>query len=133
MGAIVAPKNRAPHLRARGFGSIKRMRSMPGGLKANDAALRAARRKEERLRTRDLLQSAEAFVEFYDRPCRARLSRRRDTGVFYRASVGCERPALTLVPNTIFASSRSPRLAAITEVPPSSACNPGSSTELRTR
>ena len=45
----------------------QRMRRRPDWLLANDAAVREAQRMEERLRTRDLLQSAEAFVEFYDR------------------------------------------------------------------
>ena len=44
----------------------QRLRRRPDWLLANDAAVREAQRIEERLRTRDLLQSAESFVEFYD-------------------------------------------------------------------
>src|SRR5229473_7759035 len=45
----------------------QRLRRRPEWLLANDAAVREAQRMEERLRTRGLLQGAEAFVEFYDR------------------------------------------------------------------
>jgi len=45
----------------------QRLRRRPDWLLANDTALRDAQQMEERLRTRDLLHGAEAFVEFYDR------------------------------------------------------------------
>src|ERR1700728_657409 len=43
-----------------------RLHRRPDWLLANDAAIRGAQRMEERLRARDLLQGAEAFVEFYN-------------------------------------------------------------------
>jgi len=44
----------------------QRLLRRPSWLLANDAAIEAARRVEERLRARDLLVDAEALVEFYD-------------------------------------------------------------------
>jgi ATP-dependent helicase HrpA len=60
------PGGIAAHIRARGLG-VSALRRRPDWLLANDAAVRDAQRMEERLRTRDLLQNAEVFVEFYDR------------------------------------------------------------------
>jgi ATP-dependent helicase HrpA len=50
----------------------QRLARRPEWLLANDAAIRAAQRLEERLRTRDLVRPLESFVEFYDRRSRAR-------------------------------------------------------------
>jgi len=65
----------------------QRLRRRPDWLLANDTALRDAQQMEERLRTRDLLHGAEAFVEFYDRALPRQVSKRRDAGVFHPASV----------------------------------------------
>ncbi len=45
----------------------ERLTRRPAWLLANDAAIAAARRVEERLRVRDLVADTESFVEFYER------------------------------------------------------------------
>src|SRR5258707_2821308 len=44
----------------------QRLQRRPDWLRANDEAILAAQRMEERLRTRDLVRAPEYFVEFYD-------------------------------------------------------------------
>ena len=90
----------------------QRLRRRPDWLLANDAALRDAQQMEERLRTRDLLQSAEAFVEFYDRALPRQVSSGATLEYFTRHLSDAERRALTLGPEHIFARQPEPQALA---------------------
>jgi ATP-dependent helicase HrpA len=81
----------------------QRMRRRPDWLLKNDAAVRDAQRMEERLRTRDLLQSAEAFVQ---------VSSAATLEYFTRHLPPAERLALTLGPEHIFAKQPAPEALA---------------------
>jgi ATP-dependent helicase HrpA len=81
----------------------QRLRRRPDWLLANDAALSEAQRIEERLRTRDLLQSAESFVEFYDQRLPRQVSSAATLEYFSRHLSAAQRLALTLTPALIFA------------------------------
>src|SRR5580693_6109225 len=74
----------------------QRLHRRPDWLLANDAALRDAQQMEERLRTRDLTQSAEAFVEFYDRALPRQVSSAATLEYFTRNLSDAGRLALTL-------------------------------------
>jgi ATP-dependent helicase HrpA len=93
----------------------QRLHRRPDWLLANDAAIREAQRMEERLRTRDLLQSAEAFVEFYDRALPRQVSSAATLEYFTRHLSDAERRALTLDPEHIFA--RQPEPEALAQFP----------------
>jgi ATP-dependent helicase HrpA len=86
----------------------QRLHRRPDWLLANDAAIRDAQRMEERLRTRDLLQSAEAFVEFYDRALPRQVSSGATLEYYTRHLSVAERIALTLTPELIFAKQPKP-------------------------
>jgi ATP-dependent helicase HrpA len=90
----------------------QRLHRRPGWLLANDAAVRDAQRMEERLRTRALLQSAEAFVEFYDRALPRQVSSGATLEYFTRHLSAAERLALTLGPEHIFAKQPEPEALA---------------------
>ena len=90
----------------------RRLRRRPDWLLANDAAVRDAQQMEERLRTRDLLQSAEAFVEFYDRALPRQVSSAATLEYFTRHLSDAERRALTLDPEHIFARLPEPKALA---------------------
>jgi ATP-dependent helicase HrpA len=90
----------------------QRMQRRPDWLIANDTAVREAQRLEERLRTRDLLQSAEAFVEFYDRALPRQVSSAATLEYFTRHLSAPERLALTLSPERIFARLPEPQALA---------------------
>ena len=90
----------------------QRLRRRPDWLLANDAAIRDARRMEERLRTRDLLQSAEAFAEFYDRVLPRQVSSAATLEYFTRHLSDAGRRALTLRPEDIFAKQPQPEALA---------------------
>ena len=81
----------------------RRLAQRPQWLAANDAAIRAAERLEERLRARNLMQPPEFFVEFYA----ARLPRQVSSGAtlehFTRHLSAADTQALTLLPEQIFA------------------------------
>jgi ATP-dependent RNA helicase HrpA len=81
----------------------QRLRRRPDWLSANDAAVREAQRIEERLRTRDLLQSAESFVEFYDQRLPRQVSSAATLEYFSRHLSPAQRLVLTLTPALIFA------------------------------
>jgi ATP-dependent helicase HrpA len=81
----------------------QRLRRRPDWLLANDAALSEAQRIEERLRTRDLLQSAEFFAEFYDQRLPRQVSSAATLEYFSRHLSAAQRLALTLTPALIFA------------------------------
>jgi ATP-dependent helicase HrpA len=81
----------------------QRLKRRPDWLLANDAAVRDAQRMEERLRRRDLLQSAEVFVEFYDRALPRQVSSAATLEYFTRNLSDAGRLALTLDAQRIFA------------------------------
>ena len=93
----------------------QRLRRRPDWLLANDAAVHDAQRMEERLRTRDLLQNAEVFVEFYDRVLPRQVSSAATLEYFTRHLSDAERQALTLGPEQIFA--RVPESEALSQFP----------------
>jgi ATP-dependent helicase HrpA len=90
----------------------QRLHRRPDWLMANDAAVRDAQRMEERLRTRGLLQDAEAFVEFYDRALPRQVSSGATLEYFTRHLSDAERHALTLDPQHIFAKQPAPEALA---------------------
>jgi ATP-dependent helicase HrpA len=92
-----------------------RLHRRPDWLRANDAAIRDAERVEERLRTRGLLQSAEAFVDFYDRALPRQVSSGATLDYFTRHLSDAERLSLTLEPEQIFA--RRPEPGALAQFP----------------
>ncbi|MDP9010340.1 MAG: ATP-dependent RNA helicase HrpA [Pseudomonadota bacterium] len=81
----------------------QRLRRRPDWLLANDAAVREAQQMEERVRSRDLLQSAESFVEFYDQRLPRQVSSAATLEYFSRHLAPERRLALTLTPALIFA------------------------------
>ena len=93
----------------------RRLRRRPAWLLANDAAIRDAERMEERLRTRGLLQSAEAFVDFYDRALPRQVSSGATLEYFTRHLSDAEKLGLTLEPEQIFA--RLPEPGALAQFP----------------
>ena len=93
----------------------QRLHRRPDWLLANDAAVRDAQRLEERLRTRNLLQSAEAFAEFYDRALPRQVSSAATLEYFTRHLSSAERKALTLDAQHIFA--REPDAKALAQFP----------------
>ena len=96
----------------------QRLRRRPDWLMANDAAIRAAQQLEERLRTRDLLFSAETFVEFYDQGLPRQVSSAATLDHFSRHLTPEQRRALTLTPERIFA--RMPEPQALQQFPENS-------------
>jgi ATP-dependent helicase HrpA len=93
----------------------QRLRRRPDWLLANDAAIASAQQAEERLRTRDLLQGAEAFVEFYDRALPRQVSSAATLEYFTRHLSEADRRALNLDADRIFA--RRPDPAALAQFP----------------
>lgn len=93
----------------------QRLQRRPEWLLENDAAVRDVQRMEERLRTRDLLQSAEAFVEFYDRALPRQVSSAATLEYFTRHLTDAGQRAVTLDPEHIFA--RIPELEALAKFP----------------
>ena len=92
-----------------------RLHRRPDWLLANDAAVREAQRMEERLRTRDLTQSAETFVEFYDRALPRQVSSAATLEYFTRHLNDAGRSALRLDAERIFA--RQPAAEALAQFP----------------
>jgi ATP-dependent helicase HrpA len=86
----------------------QRLQRRPDWLRENDAAVRAALNMEERLRTRDLLQNAEVFVEFYDRALPRQVSSGATLENFSRHLSPAQRAALGLGPQQIFARLPAP-------------------------
>ncbi|HEV7610980.1 MAG TPA: ATP-dependent RNA helicase HrpA [Steroidobacteraceae bacterium] len=93
----------------------ERLRRRPAWLLANDAAVRDAQRMEDRLRTRDLLQSAEVFVDFYDRALPRQVSSAATLEYFTRHLSEAGRRALSFRPEQIFA--RLPEPEALAQFP----------------
>ena len=95
----------------------QRLQRRPDWLLANDAAVRQAQQMEERLRTRDLVQSAESFVEFYDANLPRQVSSAASLEHFNRHLSPQQRESLTLNPTLIFA--RLPQDEALAQFPES--------------
>jgi ATP-dependent helicase HrpA len=95
----------------------QRLSRRPDWLMANDAAVREAQQTEERLRTRDLLQSAESFVEFYNQQLPRQVSSAASLEYFSRHLSPEQRLALRLTPARIFA--RLPEAEALEQFPES--------------
>jgi ATP-dependent helicase HrpA len=87
----------------------RRLHRRPDWLIANDAAIEAAQRMEERLRTRDLLHPPERFVEFYNGVLPRQVSSGTGLEYFTRNLSPGQRAALTLKPDDIFARSPDPQ------------------------
>ena len=110
----IAPQE-ARHIFAREALVYQRLRRRPDWLLANDAAVRDAQRMEERLRTRDLLRGAEAFVEFYDQALPHTVSSAATLEYFTRHLTDAQREALSLDASRIFA--RLPEAQALEQFP----------------
>ncbi len=93
----------------------QRLRRRPDWLLANDAAVRQAQQMEERLRTRDLVQGAESFVEFYATQLPRQVSSAASLEHFNRHLSPQQLEALRLTPARIFA--RLPQDAALAQFP----------------
>jgi ATP-dependent helicase HrpA len=93
----------------------QRLRRRPEWLLHNDAAVREAQGMEERLRTRDLLRNAEAFVDFYDQALPRQVSSAATLEYFSRHLSPQQRQALLLGPEKIFA--RMPQAEALEQFP----------------
>ena len=93
----------------------QRLQKRPDWLVANDEAVREAYRMEERLRTRDLVQVPETFVEFYDKALPRQVSSSATLEYFTRHLTSAQRAALELPQQTIFA--RSPDPASLAQFP----------------
>src|SRR5882672_11255583 len=90
----------------------QRLRRRPAWLRANDEAILAAQRMEERLRTRDLVRAADFFVEFYDKALPRQVSSAATLEYFTRHLSPAERAALSLQPDAIFARRPDPQALA---------------------
>ena len=93
----------------------QRLQRRPDWLVANDDAVRDAQQMEERLRTRDLVQGAEFFVDFYDQHLPRQVSSGATLENFSRHLSPEQRLALTLTSAQIFA--RLPESAALEQFP----------------
>jgi ATP-dependent helicase HrpA len=93
----------------------QRLSQRPDWLQHNDAALLAAQRIEERLRTSGLVQNAEALVAFYDRALPRQVSSAATLEYFSRHLTPQQRAALELGEDDIFA--RLPDAAALQDFP----------------
>lgn len=89
-----------------------RLRRRPDWLAANDAAIQQAQKLEERLRSRDLVQGAEHFVEFYDSRLPRQVSSAATLEHFTRHISDTERRALILDTEHIHARLPDARLLA---------------------
>ncbi|HEY2679173.1 MAG TPA: ATP-dependent RNA helicase HrpA [Steroidobacteraceae bacterium] len=96
----------------------QRLRRRPDWLLKNDDAVQAAQQMEERLRSRDLIRSAETFVEFYDQALPRQVSSAATLDHFSRHLSPVQLLALELTPERIFA--RLPDAQALSQFPESS-------------
>ena len=81
----------------------QRLARRPDWLRANDEAILAAQRMEDRLRVRDLLRAPEYFVDFYDRVLPRQVSSAATLEYFTRNLSEAQRRDLELQPVDIFA------------------------------
>ncbi len=109
----------APELSRRIFARealvYQRLPNRPAWLRRNDAAVRAAKQMEERLRSRDLVLNAEAFVDFYDHALPRQVSSAATIEYFSRHLTPSEETALTMNAEQIFA--REPDALALSQFP----------------
>ena len=110
----IAPEE-SRHIFAREALVYRRLGQRPDWLLANDAAVAAAQRVEERLRTRDLLATPESLVEFYDRALPRQVSSAATVEVFSRRLSAEAKQALRFSPADVFA--RTPDPAALARFP----------------
>jgi ATP-dependent helicase HrpA len=99
----------------------RRLHRRPDWVRENDAALDAAQRVEERLRSRDLLQGAETLADFYDRRLPRQVSSAVTLEHFGRHLTDEDRRALRLTDEQIFA--RFPDAAELARFPERVAIN----------
>jgi ATP-dependent helicase HrpA len=92
-----------------------RLERRPDWLRANDAAIAAAQRLEDRLRVRDLVQPAETFVEHYAAALPRQVSSAATLEHFSRHLSRAQRAALALTPERILA--RTPEAGALAAFP----------------
>jgi ATP-dependent helicase HrpA len=110
----IAPEE-SRHIFAREALVYQRLMNRPGWLLANDGAIEAARRVEERLRSRDLLVDEEALVDFYDRALPRQVSSAATLDHYTRQLGEEQLRALTLTDETLYA--RRPDEAALRQFP----------------
>ena len=92
--------------------AFHRLHRRPDWVRANDEAVLAAQRLEERLRSRDLVRPPEYFAEVYDRMLPRQVSSGATLEFFTRHLTPAQRAALAFRPSDIFARSPDPeRLA----------------------
>ena len=95
----------------------QRLKRRPDWLLANDAAVADAQRLEARLRSRDLLQSAESLVEFYNQRLPRQVSSAATLENFSRHVSAQQRQSLALTAADIFA--RQPEAESLAQFPES--------------
>jgi ATP-dependent helicase HrpA len=95
----------------------RRLQRRPDWLRANDAAIEAAERVEERLRTRALIVPAETLIEFYDHALPRQVSSGATLEHFTRHLTEAQRQSLKLRAGQIFAHTPDP--AALAQFPES--------------
>jgi ATP-dependent helicase HrpA len=98
----IAPEE-SRHIFAREALVYQRLLRRPDWLVANDAAIEAGRRVEERLRSRDLLVDAEALVGFYDRVLPRQVSSAVTLDHYTRHLDARQLQALTLTDELLYA------------------------------
>jgi ATP-dependent helicase HrpA len=103
----IAPEE-SRHIFAREALVYQRLARRPAWLQANDAALAAAQRIEERLRTRDLVVDAESLVDFYDKALPRQVSSAATLEYFSRHMSSAELRTLTLEPANLYARAPDP-------------------------
>ena len=89
-----------------------RLQRRPDWVRINDAAVLAAQRMEERLRTRDLVHAPERFVEFYDKILPRQVSSAATLEYFTRNITDSQRAALFLRHDDIFSHTPDPQALA---------------------
>lgn len=104
----IAPEE-SRHIFAREALVYGRLANRPDWLRANDAAIDAAERLEERLRTRDLVQPREVFVEHYATHLPRQVSSGAALEHFSRHLSEAQRAALTLGPAQILTRTPDPQ------------------------
>jgi ATP-dependent helicase HrpA len=98
----IAPEE-SRHIFAREALVYQRLERRPSWLLANDAAIEAAQRVEERLRARDLLIDAEALVAFYDQALPRQVSSAATLDHYTRHLDAGQLQALTLTEDRLYA------------------------------
>jgi ATP-dependent helicase HrpA len=110
----IAPEE-SRHIFAREALVYQRLLRRPDWLIVNDAAIAAARRIEERLRSQDLLVDTEALVGFYDQALPRQVSSAATLDHYTRHLTSEQRHALTLTDARLYA--RRPEAASLAQFP----------------